>query len=661
MVTTFKNFLSVFLLACCLILVVFSCKKDEPAPIDNPTESITIEEIKAIYGDVHSSGSSQSRSGARIPLDVIPDWNAAYAYPNASVPAILTPIDATSFHLDNRQGGNLVFFKDQQGLIQCYLIAWRSNAPNTYTSVRAPLDLNSQFSGMMMLIDDQDNIRRIMKIESGIVKKAKEGSKSILEIGGENTSGGVEDRCGDPRCPTWGPSWWERVWNWIGNAFQSILDFFGNIWDDASGGNESLPAGTFIFGGGGGINIVGYNETGGSGVIQQQFSAQMSTCEAIRQYVESIGEIPPGYSDTDLKFCTLVNELGLNGTQNQCLFTQYGSTYINDLYAYWQASDKSLATIDKIKNYINLRCSSSFSALLTDMVKEQFCLRQHPIDLIEKIKNQCGYATYESSEWYNDLNNGMSPCVQEVIVEDRKGYVMSKYGDAISTADLMAITNNNPYSCEALGAIVFAYSTVLDGSGAAVDLATRLSCFTVSGNENYTNRVILYADQPVPGDETAYTIKNGSPDVGHTFIALEQISPNGTVTRFTFGFYPSSSVNPFRNPSALGEFNHDANHNFDVSITWNLTASTFNTLVSNAISFASTPQTYHLSTFNCTTFAINLLNQVGLNVPQNSGSWPGGGGLNPGRLGEDMRTMPLQTWMTRNTTSGKAPLSSGCP
>lgn len=200
--------------------------------------------------------------------------------------------------------------------------------------------------------------------------------------------------------------------DWLGGLFE------GQVWDDMTGENIYYGAGAFFFGSGYGINVDGYSSPGGTGVFEQQFTSQMSTCTTIKQYIESIGEIPPGYSDLELHFCQLIHEVGLGGDESRCLYAQYGSAYVEDLWNYWNATDKSIATAEKLKDYIRAKCSKSTSSLLVDIIKQNFCIDQHPIDMMEDIRSNCGFSSYESAEWDNNFNNELSDCVKEVIIDD---------------------------------------------------------------------------------------------------------------------------------------------------------------------------------------------------------------------------------------------------
>lgn len=97
-----------------------------------------------------------------------------------------------------------------------------------------------------------------------------------------------------------------------------------------------------------------------------------------------------------------------------------------------------------------------------------------------------------------------------------------------------------------------------------------------------------------------------------------------------FGYYPRDSVNPYSSPSGPSAFGNDQGHIFDVALAIPINANQLQTVMST--SSYNTPSTYNLNTFNCTDFGIKIGNLVGLNLPDSYGTWPGGGGSNPGQL-----------------------------
>jgi hypothetical protein len=424
-----------------LALVMFlslitGCKKElaveTPLPVSE--REITLDEVKTRYGNPSKDGTGD-RTGAKLPLGVIPKWEGAYMVRTNQFPIILTTVEAPCACPGTDFGGNLGFYKDGFGTIKSVFITWKADPTSPYKAERAPLDSATHFSGMMALVNEQDTIEKVAQILNGRVTVAKMGKVAFPDLAslGVQGNGGVESRdpwdwwrrlwngivCPNPNGSSGGMNWdwWNNFWNWLGEAFS-------NLWDDAGGENFTWPAGSFFFGNveeGWNINwptIPDYNQPGGSGIFAQQFAAQMTTCQAIREYIESMGDIPPNYSSTDLEFCQLISELGTDGDENMCLFSQYGTTEIGDLWDYWNSTDKSIESAERIKAFIRARCNGSTSAVLVDMLKQNFCISQHPADLMEDIRSNCGFQSYESPEWDGSFNNGLSDCVKEAIIDD---------------------------------------------------------------------------------------------------------------------------------------------------------------------------------------------------------------------------------------------------
>jgi hypothetical protein len=155
----------------------------------------------------------------------------------------------------------------------------------------------------------------------------------------------------------------------------------------------------------------------------------------------------------------------------------------------------------------------------------------------------------------------------------------------------------------------------------------------------------VYVDQPISNSSVAYS-GMVNPDVGHTFIAIEQ----DQIVR-VIGFYPSNGVNPFTSPSASPSYLNDSAHPYDVKIFKALSSSQLSNVISNIINYNIQ---YDLNTNNCSDFAQQIASSGGLQLPNTNGSWPGGGGTNPGNLGQDIRNMSLSSGATVKTTGGIA-------
>ncbi len=191
---------------------------------------------------------------------------------------------------------------------------------------------------------------------------------------------------------------------------------------------------------------------------------------------------------------------------------------------------------------------------------------------------------------------------------------------------------------------------VIEGP-AIPNIVEYLKCFDSAKGATFT----IYVKQPKVNKSDTWSGPVWDADVGHTFISITQ----GSTSR-VMGLYPASSVSPFSsNPSVSRLLVDNAGDDFDVSLTINITASQLSKLRSEITGDNSN---YNLNTYNCTDFGLRMGNLFSMNIPDSTGTWPGGGGSNPGNLGQDIRSMSLNSGITRNTTGGKAVSKSGtCP
>lgn len=175
-------------------------------------------------------------------------------------------------------------------------------------------------------------------------------------------------------------------------------------------------------------------------------------------------------------------------------------------------------------------------------------------------------------------------------------------------------------------------------------------CFNTSSNSEIT----IYIDQPKANSSETWVDDDSSIfgvdiNVGHTFVAITQ----GDITR-VFGFYPKTDVSP-RNPSTGSVLIDDSGHNYDVSITRTISGSQLASILSIVNGYNST---YDLNTYNCTDFGMACGNAAGMGLPNSYGSWPVGGGDNPGVLGENVRNLRSSN-STIDKNGGKAKSNKG--
>ncbi|QHI37373.1 hypothetical protein IMCC3317_27520 [Kordia antarctica] len=172
-----------------------------------------------------------------------------------------------------------------------------------------------------------------------------------------------------------------------------------------------------------------------------------------------------------------------------------------------------------------------------------------------------------------------------------------------------------------------------------------LDCFSLLESAEIT----IYVDQPVPNTDDTW-VSTGDIKAGHSFVKIKQ----GNVTR-VFGLYPAGDADPIA-PNDPHAFGNNEGYEFHVSITFSVSGGALQQIISNANNYN---QNYDLNNNNCTDYAIQTAQSVGLTLPDPQKSWLGGGGSSPGAFGQALRNMQLPNGMTRNTTGGNASANSG--
>jgi hypothetical protein len=179
------------------------------------------------------------------------------------------------------------------------------------------------------------------------------------------------------------------------------------------------------------------------------------------------------------------------------------------------------------------------------------------------------------------------------------------------------------------------------------DVNNYFKCFKL----NESAKVTIYVDQPTANNRTTWSGSVISPNVGHTFIGIQQ----GDIVRF-FGYYPTDGVNPYTSPSDESSLIDDSDHPYDVKIEITVNSNQLSQVI-NLVKNRN--PTYNLNSYNCTDFGISVASACGVTLPDSIGNWPGGGGSNPGDLGEDIRSLTSSTTTLVTKTSGTALSNTG--
>lgn len=178
------------------------------------------------------------------------------------------------------------------------------------------------------------------------------------------------------------------------------------------------------------------------------------------------------------------------------------------------------------------------------------------------------------------------------------------------------------------------------------DINAYLKCFDLNAGA----KVTIYVDQPTADSRDTWSGAVTNPDVGHTFISIQQ----GNITR-VLGFYPSQGVSPF-SPSEKSVLVEDASHPYDINVEITVTAAQLKSVINLA---KAAPKNYNLNTYNCTDFGSQISAAAGFSIKNTDGAWPGGGGSNPGDFGQDLRAMSSTSNAKINKASGTGASNGG--
>jgi hypothetical protein len=77
------------------------------------------------------------------------------------------------------------------------------------------------------------------------------------------------------------------------------------------------------------------------------------------------------------------------------------------------------------------------------MLNNTTCLDMHPIDIMERIKINCGLSSYDDMQWANYFQQGMSECVKSVVIEDRKNHIYNEYNVALTPQQLALFSKSH--------------------------------------------------------------------------------------------------------------------------------------------------------------------------------------------------------------------------
>jgi hypothetical protein len=157
----------------------------------------------------------------------------------------------------------------------------------------------------------------------------------------------------------------------------------------------------------------------------------------------------------------------------------------------------------------------------------------------------------------------------------------------------------------------------LESTEEAINLKDKLDCFkNVPDNSNTNYTAKLCTDLPNNSNPNALV---GPDRVGHAFVTLTK--SNGiNVVSLTFGFYPETGYKSLLTNSVASQVQDDGiePHEYNASLSYNLNLTNFDAMINSAL--LNSNRQYSLSNFNCTDFALSVIN-AGLNNKITVNDW----------------------------------------
>jgi hypothetical protein len=205
----------------------------------------------------------------------------------------------------------------------------------------------------------------------------------------------------------------------------------------------------------------------------------------------------------------------------------------------------------------------------------------------------------------------------------------------------------------------------------SIDIKKKLDCFkNVPDNSNTNYTAKLCTDLPNNNNPNALV---GPDRVGHAFVTLTKSNGSNLVS-ITFGFYPQKGIKSVLTNSVSSQIQDDGKeeHEYNASLFYNLNSSNFETMINTAL--LNSNRQYSLSNFNCTDFALSVINagisnKIVVNDWIVNGSYYSSGygyssttnyGTTPSGLYKKINELKNNGNSNASTATSKAPKTSAC-
>lgn len=626
-----------------------------------------------------------------------PDWNfASIVKYEGTKDMIVVPIHEKidMFDLPKTSVYNLVIYKISDNQFKSRLLFFVPSAE--YARIHPDALSVKDFTGVTFQMDDSSRINSGWVLKNGQFEGAFKTPKF-------NANGQIQAASRGPLEDLWDKfiSWflgegchghgaWQRFTNWLSNQANNV-DFW---WDfnfkprkTNYNGSDGSNFGSF----GPGSNFAGIWGTwtngtgntgggGGSGGFKDFFPDGVFGIKNVKKSYADVCSASTTNANTPFLFAMeSLRQVATNDSEFENAFAR-----TLDYYYQLKAMGQNVTFVEVMKEYV-INPNKGISAPM-QLTPQLPTLASNP-SFKSKVRSIMQQATSQYSQCVNTYglqastnnapieipNDAACSCLGDFSVEDALNDMQStingvkiqdlknRYPTLSSEIDTQ--TANGKTVEEIEREIIIAQQMVIQSPKKPInDIIDYLKCF--KPNPNCTYSVTLAIDQPINGSGSSFNPANPS-DVGHTFLIIKQECSDGSSVTRSLGFYPNASVvTPF-NPTKPGILGNDENHNYNAQVTIQTNGTALMDLLAIIISsVANNPPhspIYDLNTHNCTNWAVNVLGAWGTQVPTTGSEWPfsKGKGLNPGKIGEDIKQWNSQPNKSNSTQDSKTPPNSG--
>lgn len=144
-----------------------------------------------------------------------------------------------------------------------------------------------------------------------------------------------------------------------------------------------------------------------------------------------------------------------------------------------------------------------------------------------------------------------------------------------------------------------------------IDAKKYMDCFDNIADVGATCTITISTDIPIDSRPDQFFDASAGA-VGHTFIELWKMAPNGQIVSQNIGFYPTGTLKAATGMNVESKIVNNAFHEYNARYTISVSPAQLRAATNQVRTLEQ--NTYNLSSFNCTDFALTVFNAAGANL-----------------------------------------------